>query len=408
MGAYEDTLADLYRRGNAGIKLGLDTMSALLAALGHPQRSLRCVVVAGTNGKGSTSSLISSALGRAGHRVGLYTSPHLLRFTERIRIAGQELAPERVVALATRLREAEARCPRSPTFFECATALALVAFAEARVDAAVLEVGLGGRLDATNVVDKWLSVITPIDYDHQEYLGDSLAAIAAEKAAIIGAGRPVVVAPQAPEAHAVIAATATARGASLYRAGPDVPVPPGLPPYQVPNFQTAAAACAVIDRLGLTCGAATVREAMASFAWAGRYQWLAGAPPVLLDGAHNPAGSRALVAALDADPRVAGRRIQAVFSAVRGKDAAAMLEALTPRLAGVHLCPLASRRGRAEDELRALAPTGAWHPTAAAALEAARAAAGPRGLVLVTGSLFLVADALAEVTGEPRDPAIDG
>lgn len=403
MATYSQVLSALYRRSNVGIKLDLDCMRALLQALGNPQATLRCVVVAGTNGKGSTSALVASALRHAGQRVGLYTSPHLLRFTERIRIDGQEIAPDTVVSLAARIAVVEGSCPRQPTFFEYVTAMGLLAFHDAKVDVAVIEVGLGGRLDATNVVTKELVVLTPIDFDHQDYLGHTLTAIAGEKAAVIEAHRPVVVAPQRPAAMAVIKKVARARHAALHPVAVQAPIGRALGTYQQINIATARTAATLLG-----CPAAAFDAAVADFVWPGRYQWIAGTPPILLDGAHNPAGVRALVQALDNDTRLRGRPLHGVFSALQNKDATAMLALLGPRLAALHLCPVTSTRTRSPAQLQALAPTATVHADVDQALAAARRGAGPDGAVVVLGSLFLVADALASLTGELRDPPVDG
>lgn len=388
-------------------------MTALLQAMGNPQTGYPCVVVAGTNGKGSTSALMARALQRAGHRVGLYTSPHLLRFTERIRVNGEEIAPQAVATLATLVQGFESACPRAPTFFECVTAMAVQHFAHEKVDCAVLEVGLGGRLDATNAVDKVLAVITPVALDHQAYLGETLAEIAAEKAGIIQDGVPVVVGPQHPDAMAVIRGTAQACRAPL-RAVPRVqpPAPHGgrfWPAYLWQNRAIAEEACAVLDTLDLSCPPSAFAAAADTFSWPGRYQWYDGNPPVLVDGAHNVAGCEALLATLDHDPRVGSKPLHAVFSAVQGKDADSMVQLLRPRLASLHLCGLSSRRNRTQEELRALDASAPIHPTCAEALRAAQAAArANRGMVLVAGSLFLVADAQALLEDVPRDPAVDG
>ena len=375
-------------------------MQQLLAAWGAPQQNQRYVIVAGTNGKGSTSLLIAEALRHSGLRVGLYTSPHLLRFTERIRIDNVEISPIQVTALYAQLCAIENRCHQTPSFFECATAMALRAFADAAVDIAVLEVGLGGRLDATNVVDKVLAVITPIDFDHQQYLGNTLTAIAGEKAAVIQPHQPVVMAPQPAEAQQVIEAVAQARQAPLIAVQPAGDVPATLPQYQHVNIATARAACRVLG-----CSADATERAVSAFAWPGRYQWLTTTPPMLLDGAHNPAGMQALLDALQRDPRVGQRPIHAIFTALRDKEAGPMIAMLRPYVRSLCLCAVGSARTRTPMQLQELAPDARVCTNFAHAM-----ALMPRddSFVLVAGSLFLVADALAWATGESRDPPVDG
>ena len=401
---YVEALRTLFARANAGFKLGLAPMRLLLTALGNPESKLACVLVAGTNGKGSTCTFLAHALQAQGKQVGLYTSPHLLRFTERIRIDGDELAQGSVATLYDKIVAAETRAGLELSFFEITTAMALLAFRAHDVQTAVLEVGLGGRLDATNAVPRILSVITPIDLDHQEYLGDSLAAIAREKADIIAPGVPVVVGPQHQEAMTVIAQVARERGAPVIDAEPMAYPPQGQPPYQAINLGIGMAAAKALG-----CSQEAIDSALASFAWPGRYQWLGGVPPILVDGAHNPASLRAVFDAVRADLRCAGRPIHAVFSALRTKEAEAMLVILKRACRSVHLCPVSSQRSRTLEELQHLGggkiPV---HASVAEALAAAQNTAQPEDLILATGSLFLAADVLAGVLNLPRDPPVDG
>lgn len=390
----------------------------LLAALGNPQRSTKHIVIAGTNGKGSTSRLVAHALQLAGHRVGHFTSPHLLRFTERIRIDGVELPQERVVELFRAVQRVETGCPRRPTFFEAVTAMALLEFAERAVDVAVLEVGLGGRLDATNVVDRELAVITPIGFDHQAHLGDTLAAIAGEKAGVMEAGKPVVVAHQPYRAaHDVLVSAAQAAGAVLHDVdalGALVDRPaataPGLaPPYQRDNAVTARVACRVLDAGAIRCPDTSVLEAMRLFSWPGRYQWIDTTPPVLVDGAHNPDGMAALATALAADERLAGRALHLVTTCLRDRDPVALLRPVIDGIATLHPCPVHSARSRTVDELAQLWPRARAHGSAKLAIDAAlEAAARDGGVVIVAGSLMLAGDALAHLLGQVRDPPVDG
>ncbi|MBI3179886.1 MAG: bifunctional folylpolyglutamate synthase/dihydrofolate synthase [Deltaproteobacteria bacterium] len=420
--SYPRALAALFARQSLGIRMELGAVQAALAALGSPQVKLpHVVVVGGTNGKGSTAALVAATAQRAGHRVGLYTSPHLLRFVERICVQGVPVREGSLAELYAEVAAVEKAAARPLTFFECATVMAVLAFVRSQVDVGVLEVGLGGRLDATNAVPHQLAVLTPIDLDHTAILGDTVAAIAAEKAAIIPQRGVVVSAPQSEAASRVIAEVARTRSARLV-----MPVPAerrdealvldcggervrflaSVPAYQIANLATAAAACAELANLGLACPPGAFAGAAAQFAWPGRYQWLDA--DLLVDGAHNPAGMRALCDALAEDPRAA-RPLHAVFSALGDKDAAGMLAWLTPRAATLTLCPLRSRRSRSAQALRDLSKDAHLAAGAADALAYARTrAALDNGFVLVCGSLYLVGEVLALVTGASADPPVDG
>ncbi len=428
MSAYPETLSDLFARAAGEFKLGLDGPRALLGALGNPERQLRRVVlVAGTNGKGMTAALIATTLQASGYRVGFFPSPHLLSFRERIQIDGRPISEDEVVAAFAQIRAVEQRCPARPSFFECTTAMAAMAFARAQLDVAVFEVGLGGRLDATNVIPRDLAVLTPIGLDHQQILGATVPLIAAEKADIIAPGRPVVVAAQAPEAMAVIERFAAERRAPLWcaptpRLAGDMlrldglappfaafSVPADHPPYFRLNWACAARALERLASSDLPCPAAAWQRAVTGLHWPGRYQWLAGEPPHLLDGAHNEPAMTVLIAALGADARLRGRPLHCVFSALKDKAAPPMLALLEPAVSTLHLCPLPGRRGRDPTELAALSPGAQLHPQVGDALTAAaRNAHADGGVVLVTGSLKLVGLALAALTGAAHDPPVDG
>ncbi len=434
-GEYQRILADLFGRQNAGIKLGLESITALLAQLGNPHKQGRFVLVAGTNGKGSTSALISQTLRAGGHRVGLFTSPHLLRFGERIRINGAAMLPADVIRHYNQIKAIESRLDRQPTFFECCTAMALCAFAEAKVDIAVLEVGLGGRLDATNVVDKILSVITPISMDHEHILGNNLAEIAFEKCGIVAQEGDVVVSQQHAEASEVINTvcarlnarisapaiyTRDARGLRLEDGDENLLLqrfPPGR--FQQQNLATAWMACRRLEQKGFDCGRTSFMQAAANFDWPGRYQWLrqvrvatgpAGSvkqPGVLLDGAHNAGGALALVEALENDRRVGTKPIHCVFSGLRDKPLEQIIAILEPVVEQFYLCPLTVRRARRPPELASLGSEGDVFLTVRQALETALAQAKvDGGMVLICGSLFLVAEALYLLTPGPRDPPV--
>jgi dihydrofolate synthase/folylpolyglutamate synthase len=430
---FEDLKQLLFVRGNIGVKLGLDRMFAALALLGDPHLCAPVLHVAGTNGKGSTCAFAAAALQAAGLRVGLYTSPHLVHFCERIRVDGAPISEERAAALlGAILRRVPWALAGGPggardgdglTFFELATLMGFLAFAEAGVSAMVVEVGLGGRLDATNVVRPLACAIAPLGLEHQEYLGETLAAIAAEKAGIIKAGAPVATAEQPPEAAAVLEEAAARAGAALWRPGRDYDfggVPGGPMRYQGPRWSleaplalagahqrgNAALACALLEAaagLGLPVGPREAARGLSQARWPGRLQRVSERPLLLIDGAHNPHAAQALAASLP--ELLEGRPLQLVFGTLGDKDAEAMLRALLPLCSGAHLCPPASPRAAAPEALaglvRKLAPRTpvAAHQGAAAALAAARAAAGPEGAVLCCGSLYLAGELLELVEG---------
>ncbi len=398
------------------MKLGLERMQILLQGLGHPEHGHRFVHVAGTNGKGSTSAMIASALCASGLRTGLYTSPHLVEPTERIQVDGQPItaaefaeAFDTVHQAAERLL-AEERIDAHPSYFETVTAMALVVF-RARCQISVMEVGLGGRLDATNIITPELCVITPIAFDHEAFLGNTLQSIAAEKAGILKPGVPVVVAPQSPEAQSVIwqrardlqcevidAAALAATDVQFNPRGCTFTVEgatyhcPLAGRHQLENAKAAVAAC---RRLGLPTPA--IQYGLRNVHWPGRLEWVAHDPAFVLDGAHNPAGAAALAAYIR--EFCAGRPVWIVYGAMRDKA----IEEVTTQL-----FPLASRLiVTAPSFPRALRPqailevTGHPHPTVSEtieqAIEIARTAPA-EAVVFFTGSLFVVGEVRALLT----------
>lgn len=418
----EEALAYLAGLSPSSIKMGLGRVEAALAALGHPERRVRALHVAGTNGKGSTCAFAAQALLAAGLRVGRYTSPHLVRVNERIGVNGEDI-PDAL--LARRIQEVLARLPAAAgedalTYFEFGTLLAFWHFAEERVDVAVLETGLGGRLDATTACAPGVTAITPVALDHMEYLGPTLASIAREKAGILKPGVPCALARQAPEALAVLEQEAARVGAPLLLEGRDYAFEEGQGgalafrspwgrlegltlglrgPHQRQNAAVALAALALLDARGIPVPAAARVRGLAEARWPGRLEELPGRPPVLLDGAHNPHGVEALLASLDA--LYPGRRVHAVFGVVSDKDRGPMLARLLPRLASVHLAPLDTPRSLAPerylDEVRAVCPRAYAYGSLDAALAGARQSAAEGDLVLCTGSLFLVGAARARL-----------
>jgi dihydrofolate synthase/folylpolyglutamate synthase len=407
-------VAGLYlaRRVRFGIKFGLGTMRALVAEMGHPERAYPTLLVAGTNGKGSVAAYCDAILRASGFRTGRYTSPHLVRVNERIAVDGHAIA-DRDFAFAVRaVRDAAERLVRRgvlethPTFFEVLTAAAFAHFRRRAVDVAVLEVGLGGRLDATNVVDPVASAIVSIDFDHEVYLGRTLAAIAGEKAGVMRAGRPTVVGPLPGEARRAVLARARATGARVVEAGRgarfagpfDLRTPSaryaGLRPlpgaHQRDNLLVAIRLLEEAKREGLSVDLRKVPAAVARTRWPGRLERVAGDPPLVLDGAHNPAGARALAAHLAQGPPFV-----LVFAAMADKDVRGLARELFPLATEIVLTrPRVSRAATPDELARRSGRLGARahrEPSVARALRLARRLARARGaVVVVAGSLYLV------------------
>jgi dihydrofolate synthase/folylpolyglutamate synthase len=381
------------------MRFGLERMHRALAALGRPDRDLRVLHVGGTNGKGSTCAMAAAALAAAGHRVGLYTSPHLSRFHERIRVDGRAISD---ADLAARVEEVRRACPWHEagsdgdrlTYFEFATLVGLLHFAREKVDAAVLEVGLGGRFDATNAVTPLVAVVTRVGLDHMQLLGNRIEDIAREKAGIFKAGVPAVVArAQPPEALAVLREEAARRGAPFHVAAGAWPGPVALRgPHQLGNAALAAAALRLLDATGVSVPEPCIAQGIARARWPGRLEEVGG---VVLDGAHNPDGAAALAAALPA--LYPGRPVELVFGVLADKDHAGMLAALAGSARRVHLVAPDSPRARAPASYRELAggsfPAVDEHRDLATALDCARREAGDGALVCVAGSLYLVGEA---------------
>jgi dihydrofolate synthase/folylpolyglutamate synthase len=408
---YPDSVQFLYSLGNEikTAKLGLERIRAVLQALGRPQDRLRFVHVAGTNGKGSTCAMIESALRASGLRTGLFTSPHLAEPTERIRIDGAPISADRFADAFNRLLGLHT------TYFETVTAMALLVFAEERVDMVVLEVGLGGRLDATNVVSPDLSVVTPVDFDHEAFLGKSLESIAGEKAGILKPGVPAVFARQRPEAARVLDRRAAELSIPVARTADwlvsDLDIDPrgsrfrltgerdlrlACPlagEHQVENAVTAAVALA---RLGIADSA--IETGIARARWPGRLERVSEHPEIILDGAHNPAGARALAAYID---RFYGRRtVRLIYGAMRDKAIDEISGILFPRAHQVIVTAPQQARALSPEALRDIGahPGLRTAPTLRAALALVEEDASPDDVVFITGSLFLVAEARALLT----------
>jgi dihydrofolate synthase/folylpolyglutamate synthase len=415
MQTYREALAALGQRRRVGMKLGLEKMAALAAALGHPERRLRFLHIAGTNGKGSTAAFCAAALrGRerqTGERTGLFTSPHLISIRERFQVDGAPISREAfTAALARVLAAAETLPPElgEPTFFELLTALALVHFAGEGVAWVVWETGLGGRLDSTNIVTPAIAVITGVALDHQEFLGDTIEAIAREKAGILKPGIPAVTAAQGP-ALDVIREVAAQIGAPLREIGPNtaqaLEIEDGkqraridgqeyrlslLGPHQARNAACAAAALAAL-LLDPPMAQGELAAAFANTEWPGRFQLLRENPPLIVDGAHNPEG---IAAAVTAWKSLMGEtKAHVIYGTLADKDAAAAARLLLPIASRITLVPPTSDRAADPAALAPLftpIPTQT-QPSLATLWPTLRQSPDP---VLIIGSLVLAGDAL--------------
>jgi dihydrofolate synthase/folylpolyglutamate synthase len=468
MPSYQTAVARMYALGHElaqtpAHKFDLAHMRVLLGALENPERRFPSVLIAGTNGKGSTAATLAAILQASGLRTGLYTSPHLLRMNERIRINGNDIGDDRFALLhdmvertAERLIE-DGELPWHPSFFEMLTAMGFEHFATSKVDIAVLEVGMGGRLDATNVVEPRVSVITDIALDHQKFLGDTVAEIAGEKAGIIRSGGVVVTLPQSPQANDVIGNTILDLDAKAVSAVQYVPsVSPGAQEcyqrqslttghtgvteetrktisryplqvmgkeilvetplvgrHQLRNIALAIAAAEELSQQGFAITPETIRRGIHQTRWPGRFQIIpsrAGAPEFVLDVAHNPAGAWALRSALSS--YYEDRRIIFVFGAMRDKTIDEISEILFPLAESVVATVAENPRSATPDEIRdAASRTGSQMEACQdvpSALERARQLAGADGIVVVTGSICVVGEAMRALQVGAGGVATDG
>ncbi len=422
---YSECLAYLADLGHElrGVKFGLEAITSILASVGDPHKQYRTAIVAGTNGKGSTAAILASILQRAGHRTGLYTSPHLVRVNERIRVDSAEVSDEDFARAFARVRRTvdrlleECRLEHRPSFYEYLTATAFEHFAGARIDIAVLEVGMGGRLDATNVTDPSVAIITNIDLDHQEFLGTTRAAIAGEKAGVIRARRPVVSTNTLAEAAEVIRRRCAELDAPLFETArftrldrlhseegryacdlalngdlfPELKSPlPGR--FQMENAVAAVCAAWQLSRAGMQISRSAIAEGVRDAVWPGRLEVVARRPLVVLDGAHNPAGAREVAAFVK--EHLAGRRLRLVYASMRDKAIGEISEALFPLAEEIYLTRPEQARAATPEEILAAtryrAEDVVIEPDPARALERACKASPPEGAVLACGSLFLV------------------
>lgn len=442
---YQQTLDYLYsslpmyhRIGQAAYKPDLHSTLRLMERLGHPERGFRSIHVAGTNGKGSVSHLLASVLMQAGYKVGLYTSPHLIDFRERIRINGKMIPRQRVTDFVADHQAFMQTLQLS--FFEMTVGLAFDYFARERVDVAVVEVGMGGRLDSTNVITPDLSVITNIGFDHTQFLGDTLVQIAAEKAGIIKPGVPVVIGETHPETRPVFERQAARLGAPICFADDRcVAVPKARPPrldcmglvvtiapdgpeelfcplegsYQLRNICTAYQSLSLLPDAGYRFNEQHIRDGFAQViahtGLHGRWEKMASAPLTICETAHNADGVRAMLAKLGQLPY---RRLHLIYGCVNDKDYRSILAMLPRPNTLFYYTQPSVPRGLPVDQLaaaaRAMEMPGPAFATVGEAVQAARTAADPaEDLVLVTGSIFLVADALAYFRPAPAPNAAD-
>jgi len=385
---YREALAWLYGTQTFGIKLGLENTRRLMAAAGNPQERLKFIHVAGTNGKGSVCAMLDAVLRENGLRAGLFTSPHLVEFRERIQVAGVEIPAEAAGEGLSLLRAAAAGWDHQPTFFETTAALAAWWFDRERAEIVVWETGMGGRLDATNVVKPLVSVITPIGLDHQRWLGDSLSEIAAEKAGIIKSRVPVVCAPQKQEALSVIKAKAAEQGSAFLEVTAPYAGLVGL--LGIHQKWNAATALAALDGAGLVPDNSGRARGLASVRWPARFQRIG--ENLVVDGAHNATATEALVATWR---EIFGeRKARLVFGAMRDKNPAELLSILRAIADEIVVASVNSDRAASVQELRAVAEGCGFSEIHEGSLAKVLRpdAAEP---TLVTGSLFLAGEALA-------------
>jgi dihydrofolate synthase/folylpolyglutamate synthase len=410
----------------AAAKFDLQNISTLAEALGHPERKYRSVHIAGTNGKGSTAAFTESILRRAGIRTGLYTSPHLEKINERIRVNGEEISDEEFAVSFTKIQRlienllAQGKLRAHPTFFEVVTALAFEHFAKAGVKIAVVEVGLGGRLDATNILRPEVGVITRVDFDHENFLGHSMEEIAREKAGIIKAGVPLVLAEQRAEAREVILKRAAEMDARVFeteqefrvenigiadgceradvlewKRGERFRVAPKLRgKFQLGNVLNAMGVAHILKKHGADISISAVEDGIANAIWPGRIEKLQSEPDVYLDGAHNPSAARELANFLNEN--FEGRRVVLLFGAMRDKAVDEIAGILFSHANSVIFTQPKTSRAISAAQLADVAGEYAGQfrviPDAQAALEEALATASPQDAIFITGSLYLVGE----------------
>ena len=408
----------------AAAKFDLENITILAERLGQPQRAYPSAHIAGTNGKGSTAAFLESILRHAGFRTGLNTSPHLEKINERIRINGEEISDQAFAEVLTRIQRlieellAAGKLRAHPTYFECVTAMAFEHFARERVEFAVFEVGLGGRLDATNILAPVVTIITRIDFDHENFLGHSLREIAAEKAGILKPGVPAVVAEQHPEAREVILARAKELACPVIEpaqifcvdresmhngsvrarlievdSGKTFEIAPSLPGrFQFQNALNALAAARLLQKRGFKISDEAITQGIANTVWPGRLEKLQSHPDVYLDGAHNPGAARELAHFLEVN--FPGRKIFLLYAALRDKAVDEVAGLLFPHATEVIVTAPNTSRAISAAQLAEVVGHHAAHytviPDAERAFEHVLAQAAPQDAIFITGSLYLV------------------
>ena len=413
MDAYSETLNWIYNLRDGVIDLRLDRMDQALALFGHPERQFPALHIAGTNGKGSTAAMLHRILTLAGYRTGLYTSPHLVSFTERIRVCDQEISPDEVVALAREINERITRAGTPLTFFEIVTVMAFVYFARLGIDIGVIEVGLGGRLDATNLVQPIVTLITTIAKDHEAYLGTDLLSIGREKAGIIKPGVPIACGSLPSDVTTLIEQIAEQKHSPQYFLGADFEIFLKNEDYfdykgikrnftditvalrgrhQRANAALALAALELASELFPVADEA-IRQGLTSVIWPGRFEILHEHPWIILDGAHNGEGVSALVAALE-DFRQ-GRKVKLLFAAMEDKDWRSMLSILFPVVDELILTRVHMERSAEPERIAGYVAQRLpcrVVPEARSGLQLLFQEAAPDDIVLVAGSLYLLGE----------------
>jgi dihydrofolate synthase/folylpolyglutamate synthase len=396
---YNEAIDWLYSTQQLGIKLGLEQPRRLIReTLSFPKPGVKVIHVAGTNGKGSTCAIIDALSRACGTRTGLFTSPHLIDFRERIQVNGSNIPEKTTASYLTSIKKHVSAWDHHPTFFELTLAVAMRHFREQNCELIILETGMGGRLDATTAVPADLAVITPIALDHSQWLGETLHEVASEKAGIIVAGKPVISSQQEPDAHSTIEQQAnellspvefiteplTGYGMNLRG------------PHQQAN---AALALAALHQIGLPLNSDIVRQALCTVNWPGRFEHITNTP-FILDGAHNPHAAKALVTTWKQE--FPTQKATLIFGAAEDKDTDKVLAILAPIAQHIHLTPIDSPRSLTHKELAAALPAGApphtQHHHLREALAASKTSANP---VLITGSLFLIGQTKALLSDTP-------
>jgi dihydrofolate synthase/folylpolyglutamate synthase len=422
---YKQALEYLYGLQKYGVKFGLSKTSNILKKMGNPHKGQKYIHIAGTNGKGSVSAMVESVLIRAGYKVGFYSSPHLVSFTERFRINRKEITKKQV-ALLTEEINGMIDPTEPPTYFEFATAMALAYFAREKVDFAIMEVGMGGRLDATNIIKPLVSAITNISLEHQSFLGNTLKEIAGEKAGIIKKGVNIITAATQPVVKEVFRKVSEERGAPYYEVGRDVRYRSagrkfsyyGLKreirdinlslkgPFQHRNATLSLGILELLEKKGVTLDEDTIKRGIEETTWMGRVQVLSERPLVVVDGAHNPGAAKVLAEAIKKD--FTYKRLIVVLGIMKDKDMDSIVKEIAP-LSDHIICsaPEYYRAAKPEELYRVVSAYSKKVETIdglGVAIAKAKAMAGPDDMILITGSLFTVGEALTVIDPERYIP----